>query len=809
MIPGNYLVPVLTQISYRYSLRFWVPLATALCASAIAQQPATEDELSRHLTTVRAQIENAAIDMSRREDLALDMASTLDRSAQSSTDAETRRRRWAQAVELLDWFLKQNPNPPRERQVRFQAAVYCWAQAQSWSFSGALAPGDPRPREEAKRALDDAIERYRSAAGGGDDQTLGENLKFRLAEALAARSEFDSAGSTGRRSRETEALALLEQLPAEAGLAGYWHLLKADLLRGSGKLPDAQTELDAAVKSTPPPPDAEIVEIRVPLLLDLKKFDEAVASVEATHLGGPAKALWAARARLAQLAEMPAGAGRFAAETDLFRRISTLRKETSPESRRALLELARADLKPDAGHPAEIWDDLAAADAAAGEPVKAAAQMATAAERAAALGQSEQAATFRLRRGGFLFQAGKLIEASALLGQVVDSSAPVSIRAKAGILRALALGRAVALGLPGSSRSSYIAALEQQLRNFPGDPSTGEVRWLLGRVAAASSEPEEARAIWSAITAESARWLDSRLALIELDREQLELEEINPDRHRLTSRFQKAEAFAKRSLLEARSEPDKCELMLAAARLDLTPGVGRPEAARDLCERVSRLPGTLSQLYRARLLRLAALVEAGRYVDAEREAHSHTTWRLPTETNALFDVVRLLDQLSVSSDTDLRQRRFGLVNKLLVEPLITDEEKLTPEQRGELAMRLTRSLLAIGADRDARLSLDAWRDLPQATTSDRLLRDLGDTYQRLEIYSLDVDVQRLRLKNNPAGSPRWFDARYALALAYFHSDRLNDAAKLIDSTAILHPDLGGGPLHDKFIRLRQRLGVKP
>ena len=212
---------------------------------------------------------------------------------------------------------------------------------------------------------------------------------------------------------------------------------------------------------------------------------------------------------------------------------------------------------------------------------------------------------------------------------------------------------------------------------------------------------------------------------------------------------------------------------------------------------------------KARLSWLAALVEAGRYVEAEREAQSHSSWQAPTETNALFDVVRLLDQCSASSDTDLRQRRFGLVNKLIVEPLVGDEERLTPQQRGELAMRLTRALLSIGADRDARLSLGTWRDLPQSTTSDRLLRDLGDTYNRLEVYSLDIDVQRLRLKNNPSGSPRWFDARYALALAYFHSDKLKEAAQLIDSTAILHPELGGGMLHDKFIRLRQRLGVKP
>ena len=286
---------------------------------------------------------------------------------------------------------------------------------QSWSWIGAVEPGDPRSRAWRRaRALIDAIERYRTIAAGADDQTLVENIRFRLAEALAGRAELEPAGSTGRRSRESEALALLEQPPSEAGLAAYWHLLKADLLRASAKPLQAEAELDAAVRSTPPPPDGEIVEVRVPLQLDRKKFDEAIASVEASRLDGPAKLLWAARARLAQIAGLPVGAERFAAETDLFRRIGALRQGTSPESRRALLELAKAAITPDAKHPPEVWDALAAASAAAGDPSRAAAQAGGSSPPSVGMptSQSDKAATYQLRTGGFLFQAGKLMEAS-------------------------------------------------------------------------------------------------------------------------------------------------------------------------------------------------------------------------------------------------------------------------------------------------------------------------------------------------------------------------------------------------------------
>ena len=89
-----------------------------------------------------------------------------------------------------------------------------------------------------------------------------------------------------------------------------------------------------------------------------------------------------------------------------------------------------------------------------------------------------------------------------------------------------------------------------------------------------------------------------------------------------------------------------------------------------------------------------------------------------------------------------------------------------------------------------RRSIAAWRGGPQST-DERVLRDLGDTYNRLGAHSLNIDVQRLRLKNNPSGSLTWLDARYALALAYFHTGKAKEAAQLIYSTAILHPDLGG------------------
>ena len=148
--------------------------------------------------------------------------------------------------------------------------------------------------------------------------------------------------------------------------------------------------------------------------------------------------------------------------------------------------------------------------------------------------------------------------------------------------------------------------------------------------------------------------------------------------------------------------------------------------------------------------------------------------------------------------------------RLLIQPATQEgeTERWTAEERAELKLRLTRAFLFLGDEVSARASLRGWTGPPQSA-GDELLRDLADTYNRLEAYELAVDVQRLRSKNLTAGSVPWFDARYGLALAHFHSGQLKQSAQLIDATAILHPDLGGGTIQKKFIKLRQRLGARP
>ena len=204
---------------------------------------------------------------------------------------------------------------------------------------------------------------------------------------------------------------------------------------------------------------------------------------------------------------------------------------------------------------------------------------------------------------------------------------------------------------------------------------------------------------------------------------------------------------------------------------------------------------------------MIALVELGRYIEAEREAQTHPTGTSPPSTRPLRRRPAAgpggLDRHDRPPPAAARagpqaaagigpRRSTRSSSPRLSRTEDADDPRLAVHRRGPRGP-------AIAPD---------WKGAP-ASTSERLLRDLGDTYSRLEAYSLDIDVQRLRLKNNAGARCRGSTRDMPWPWPIIHTGQFKDAAQLIDATAILHPDLGGGELHEKFIRLRQRLGEKP
>jgi tetratricopeptide (TPR) repeat protein len=755
--------------------------------------------------------DDTLLPIGQREEAILEMVGPLDRAAQAVTGTEQKEAQWTKAIELLDAFNVQNPGHPRTREFQLQAGVYRWAQGQSGRDLCDLNPTDLRARQRVVAALDDAITRLRAVQIQDADKVLVDNLRFRLARALADRASLEPSESVARRAQELEALELLKTPPSEPGLKGFVGLLKADLLQRDGKFDEASSEIDAAMRSNPPPSEQEVLGVRIPVLARQKKHEEAEALIKGSHLSDAAKDLEMLRLRLSELETREGGAKRFSDEQEVFRLMDSMRQRKSNETRLAMATLSRSGLEPDPRHEPQVWDTLAEASEVLGDAGRAAALEERAARRAGEMGHPEAAAGFRLRGGGFLFRAGRYREADELLTRVADDPKAGSARAKAGMLRTLARGRALAAGMPGMTPAAYADALERQVRDFPKDPATDEARWLLGTLARTNGEPARAEALWREIDPGSPRWLDAALARAELER--IALESLLPtgDRPLLSQGYERALSHLADCLRRSRNEAELAELRLEEARLNLVPSVGKPSRALATLNALGKTTLSPKSRYRVRLYRMISLTLVGPpYLESEREAQTHTSWADPSARSAFFDAIRLIDECASHSEVDLRQRRLGLILRLLVQPATMDgdPERWTLEENAELKLRLTRAFLFLGDAARAQASLRGWTSLTKSA-GDELLRDLADTYSRLEAYELALDVQRLRSKELPAGSVAWFDARYGLALAYFHSGQLKQAAQLIDATAILHPDLGGGTIEKKFIRLRQRLGERP
>src|SRR6185437_5105170 len=142
-------------------------------------------------------VEDASLDMGKRERLTMEMASTLDRAAQSAPTAEIRRARWAEAIRVLERFSEKNSQHPQMNQFQFQAAVYAWAEARSWLQQAETSPTDLPARNRAIESLDAAVARLRAVSEPirGATDVFSQNVRYRLAQALADRAELDPKGA--------------------------------------------------------------------------------------------------------------------------------------------------------------------------------------------------------------------------------------------------------------------------------------------------------------------------------------------------------------------------------------------------------------------------------------------------------------------------------------------------------------------------------------------------------------------------------------------------------------------------------------
>ncbi len=671
-----------------------------------------------------------------------------------------------------------------------QSAVYSWAKGQSRARQATVEPGDHAARTLALTDFDLAITRLAALLAETTDPAdpLADNLRFRLARALADRVALDPSRATANQERR-QALASLGDRPfAEASVRGFVELLRAELLAGLDRFDEAQQAWDASATATPPPPISERLTILVPIAAARGRVTEAAEAIEKSGLDEAERSYLMIKLRLAERSHMEPGPDRARVEANAFRRVGVLRKENKAEARAALIDLARAIDEPAPGLDPEAWDLLSEGAQVLGQNDRAARLLLVAAAKVEAKGEATAAAGLRFRAASILFLAGRFARAEGLFGRVVDDpSSPVTLQARAGMLRAISLGRALENSEAGSTREAYEAALSRQLKKYPDDPASGEARWLLGRVRMDAGERNEAESLWASVPKTHARWIDAQLARRALARDDLEARRLLENRESLRQDLEKVHAETEFLRTQARDEAERAEVALELARLDLIPGVGNPTRALEALDRLLRSVLRDDQRERAAHLRIAALAMTEHYVEAETLARRLDAASRP---RASLLLARVLDHAATATEVDRVSRRLGGIEQMVVDRV---GDRLSPGEAAELRLRKARSRMLRGDTAGAGRCSREWPEAVAAVAplGPDAMVDLGEVEAEAGEPTKAMEAFRRVTKGEASGSPRWFRARLGQAHALERAGQKQAARQILDGTALLYPDLGG------------------
>jgi hypothetical protein len=199
----------------------------------------------------------------------------------------------------------------------------------------------------------------------------------------------------------------------------------------------------------------------------------------------------------------------------------------------------------------------------------------------------------------------------------------------------------------------------------------------------------------------------------------------------------------------------------------------------------------------AQCLFIAAIAGQRRYDDAGALVKDVVTAAPAT----LLDLLQRLGALPRSDSPDERRQR-GKLSAPIAEALSSRRSELTDAQRRRFDA-LAAGAVADGGD--AKTAAEMFAKLAAAHPKDgdiqeaygAVLLEVGDRPSLDKALVKWLQIER----NSREGTPRWFRARYHLALAQHRRGDNRRAAQTIVATRTLYAELGGAELKAKFLEL--------
>jgi tetratricopeptide (TPR) repeat protein len=350
----------------------------------------------------------------------------------------------------------------------------------------------------------------------------------------------------------------------------------------------------------------------------------------------------------------------------------------------------------------------------------------------------------------------------------------------------------------------YTDMLSEHVQRWPRSDTAGKAWWWLGQYHEACRHWEEAIAAYRNIASVDARFTAGLAAMARCY--QRWLDELGvQDR-----------AAQRRRALEAVRYFDGVGGSLQVARTPVTDlatveaaglrvyGLGgefaraERQLRRVLADAKTPPPAWLP---RARLYLVYALAAQGKKLDEAHQQLPQSAAATAQDLNGLVDALAGLVR-------DRRSAGRQAVAELQLEVLKLQEGLADQQSAARLkssAVARAEALAAAGR-RDAALKASA--ALAEQYADDGLLQE---RYAQLLLAGSDrADWQAALLRwrevqrHSRPGSPRWFRAKYAQALAHHRLGNSAQAVRIIKLTEVLHPELGGPEMKTSFVELLQR-----
>jgi tetratricopeptide (TPR) repeat protein len=353
----------------------------------------------------------------------------------------------------------------------------------------------------------------------------------------------------------------------------------------------------------------------------------------------------------------------------------------------------------------------------------------------------------------------------------------------------------------------YVALLQENQQKWPKHQSADRARWRLGQLRQHQQDWQNALAAYRAVSREFSQFADvvDRAGNCYVRWLQEEQASGRPTEAiaRAAAEWFASLAAGSNGQLPRQFGPVQRNAAVTAARLwlEYAGGGNDVRAERLVSAALAGSPDAPAEWKAAaRAVLVFSLAAQNNFADAATVLRQISTGR-PEE---LFAVLEGLSRLGADGNPRVRAQLAEL-QLSLIELVRPRRDALDLRQQQSLDRMYARALA--DADRIEE-ALDAYGRLAE---TDRADAEAQQAYAQLlsgrqDRGSLETALANWRevAKRSTVASTRWFDAKYAIAHLHYRLGDPEKTAAIIRQLEILHPEMGGSAMKDRFVELRKR-----